>query len=80
MVQKNIKEVMRKKGLVESPQFVQKVIQLYETSLVRHGFMLIGPSCSGKSTIRNILTEALQLLPESKKYVIQKLNPKAFTS
>ena len=36
-----------------------KIIQLYETSLVRHGFMLVGAAGCGKTTIMNVLTEAL---------------------
>jgi dynein heavy chain len=59
---------------------VLKIIQLYETSLVRHGFMLIGPTCSGKTTILNTLIDALSSLPDSRKTLIQRLNPKAFTS
>ena len=34
-------------------------MQLYETSLVRHGFMLVGPTGSGKTTIFNVLLTAL---------------------
>jgi dynein heavy chain len=79
-VEKRIKEVIKRRCLVEHKPWILKVIQLYETSLVRHGFMLIGPSCSGKTTIINTLVESLQLLPESRKYIVQRLNPKAFTS
>ena len=36
-----------------------KIIQLYETALVRHGFMLVGLTGTGKSTIMSILTDVL---------------------
>jgi dynein heavy chain len=79
-VERKIAERVNSAGLELYEPWVLKVIQLYETSLVRHGFMLVGPSCSGKSTIINILTEVLTNLGDGRKYVIQRMNPKAFTS
>ena len=38
-----------------------KVIQLYETYLVRHGIMLTGPAAGGKSTILDILARSLSM-------------------
>ena len=54
-----------------------KPIQLYETSRVRHGYMLVGPAGAGKTTIANILTDALTLCGTQHKIV--KMNPKSFT-
>jgi dynein heavy chain len=56
-----------------------KIIQLYETSLVRHGFMLVGAAGCGKTTIMNVLTEALGNIPGHDKIEIKKMNPKAIT-
>ena len=67
-----------KKELIQKPEFVLKIIQLYETSLVRHGFMLVGPTVSGKSTIMNILTETLSQTTGAS-YRITRMNPKAIT-
>lgn len=44
---------------VTSESFTLKIIQVYENCLVRHGFMLVGPSASGKTAIMNILTDSL---------------------
>jgi Hydrolytic ATP binding site of dynein motor region len=39
--------VVKEKGLQLHPSWLNKCIQLYETYLVRHGIMLVGPSGSG---------------------------------
>ena len=31
------------------PAFINKVIQMYEMTLVRHGLMLVGPTGGGKT-------------------------------
>ncbi|ERL92012.1 hypothetical protein D910_09334 [Dendroctonus ponderosae] len=36
-------------GLEDVKDYVRKVIQLYETTVVRHGLMLVGPTGSGKT-------------------------------
>ncbi|MCP3686381.1 MAG: hypothetical protein GY861_27370, partial [bacterium] len=77
-----LKEVIiRKKLDYTYPKWIKKVIQTYETSLVRHGFMIIGDTGTGKSTILECLTEAMSEWkgPTNKemKWKIHRMNPKA---
>ena len=37
-------------GIQPVPAFINKVIQMYEMTLVRHGLMLVGPTGGGKKT------------------------------
>lgn len=41
-LQKAMTNVLNKMGLMNHPEFNLKIIQLYETSLVRHGLMILG--------------------------------------
>jgi len=43
-------------------QFIFKVIQLYETMIVRHGLMLVGPTMGGKTMCYKALARAFNLL------------------
>lgn len=77
-VENKIPEIMKAKGgLMMTPMFFLKIIQLYETYRVRHGYMLLGPTGSGKTTIMNILTDCLSQLGTTTRIV--RLNPKAIT-
>jgi len=46
---------------------------------VRHGFMVVGSAGCGKTSIFNVLTEALSCIPDASKYIITKMNPKSIT-
>lgn len=62
--------------LIMHPSWTIKVIQLYETTLVRHGIMMVGPSGSGKSKIISSLQDSLsQTTGISHKRA--RMNPKA---
>lgn len=79
-VESRIPEVIKKRPeLINRPEFSLKIIQVYETSEVRHGFMLLGLSITGKTTILSILTEVLSEVPGRLTYRIVKMNPKAIT-
>eukprot|EP00937_MAST-01D_sp_MAST-1D-sp2_P001492 g1492.t1 len=59
LLQKAIENQLRIKKLQVVPEFVEKVIQVHETQLVRHGMMVVGEAAAGKSTNVMILAEAL---------------------
>ncbi|CAK0822430.1 unnamed protein product [Prorocentrum cordatum] len=57
-IESGTKKLIKRNLLVEWEKWLLKVIQLYETSLVRHGFMLVGPTLCGKTEIASVLTDA----------------------
>ncbi|XP_040003149.1 dynein heavy chain 6, axonemal [Xiphias gladius] len=83
-----ILESLVKRNLQPLASMTKKVIQLYETMLVRHGVMLVGPTGGGKTTVYTILADTLETLHRTghnaynpfyqpvKTYV---LNPKSVT-
>jgi len=71
-----LKQMVQKNELVYHPDWVSKTIQLYETTLVRHGIMLVGPSGGGKTQIFKCLRQSLEVV-NSITYKDSKLNPKA---
>lgn len=70
-------------GLANADPWLTKITQLYDTNCVRHSFMLVGPTGSGKSQIINILTSALTKWSEQKGdkelWKIERLNPRSIT-
>jgi dynein heavy chain len=86
-LQEGLEDTLRSQGLEPVPKFVTKLLQLYDTMIVRHGVMLVGPTGSGKSTCRNVLSTTLTKLSEEldnqsevfKKVKEYTLNPKSIT-
>lgn len=53
-----------KQGLQPLPAFIEKIIQLYEMIVVRHGLMLVGQSFGMKTAAHKVLAAALSDLHE----------------
>ncbi|KAJ3127539.1 Dynein heavy chain 7, axonemal [Nowakowskiella sp. JEL0407] len=83
LLEKAIEKSCQKLKLQNVPTFVEKIIQLYEMMLVRHGYMLVGETFSGKTSAYRVLSEALTLLatevPDSEwtKVQYKVINPKS---
>ncbi|XP_006892361.1 PREDICTED: dynein heavy chain 1, axonemal [Elephantulus edwardii] len=84
---KAICKACEKNDLKDVEGFLTKCIQLYETTVVRHGLMLVGPTGSGKSKCYKVLADAMTSLKgqpsisggvyEAVSYYV--LNPKSIT-
>ena len=72
-----LSRVIEKYGLIYHESWVLKIIQLLETTRVRHGIMLVGPAGGGKSCIFKCLKETLQE-KSGIQYKDARFNPKAF--
>lgn len=75
-LQASLQVEIEKAGLVDHPGWFNKVIQLYETQLVRHGIMLVGPTGGGKTKIFDVLQQSLTVTTTIN-HKQSKLNPKA---
>lgn len=55
-------EVCESLYLLPNDVFMQKLIQVYETMMVRHGFMLVGETLGGKTRLLEVLAKTLTLM------------------
>ncbi|XP_043932324.1 dynein axonemal heavy chain 1 [Protopterus annectens] len=62
ILDQSIRSTCLKKCLKDVDGFVTKCIQLYETTVVRHGLMLVGPAGSGKTKCYEVLAAAINAL------------------
>ena len=71
--------------LENTPTYNKKVVQLYEMVLVRHGVMVVGQTCSGKTATIHNLAKGMgkaceEGSPDFQKVDIFTINPKSVTS
>lgn len=83
-IKKHLDIKIKEKRLQGTPWFVQKVLQIYEMMLVRHGLMIVGDSMGGKTTAYQLLAEVLKEVKldpkaQSKEFAVNYriINPKA---
>ncbi|KAJ3154924.1 Dynein heavy chain 7, axonemal [Geranomyces michiganensis] len=84
-----IEAACKKLQLQLVPSFLEKIIQLYEMMLVRHGFMIVGEPFAGKTCSYRVLAEAMnelgsqegQGIPDAEWLKVQYkvINPKAIS-
>lgn len=84
LLQTQIEKELEKRNLQKEAPFITKVIQFHETTIVRHGVMLVGQTTTGKSTNSDILAAALTEMNAAgdtgtgvEKIEQYRLNPKA---
>ncbi|XP_054710373.1 dynein axonemal heavy chain 5-like [Uloborus diversus] len=73
-----IEQQVKENGLVSYSAWKVKLLQLYETQLVRHGIVILGPTGAGKSNCIKGLMGALTLM--GKQHKEMRMNPKAITT
>ena len=44
-------QVCNERHIIPTKEFLLKCIELYETKIIRHGLMLVGPTGSGKTKV-----------------------------
>eukprot|EP00796_Vickermania_ingenoplastis_P003819 gene3823-2705_t len=77
-IEGELKNVILEKGLIHWQPWVAKVLQLYETKLVRHGIMVVGPAMCGKTQCYDAMTDSLSRTTVPHQQL--RMNPKAITA
>ncbi|KAK9891390.1 hypothetical protein WA026_014631 [Henosepilachna vigintioctopunctata] len=77
-LQKAITNQSAQMGMINYPTWNLKIVQLYETSLVRHGLMVLGPTGAGKTECMHCLMRSFTEMGMPHKEL--RMNPKAITA
>ncbi|XP_037073992.1 LOW QUALITY PROTEIN: dynein heavy chain 3, axonemal-like, partial [Pollicipes pollicipes] len=79
-------EAIARRNLQPVPWFIDKIIQVYEMILVRHGLMVVGDPMGGKTCAYQVLADALTIIHASGNTSMAEnavqykiINPKAIT-
>ncbi|KAK2580549.1 hypothetical protein KPH14_007682 [Odynerus spinipes] len=81
-----LKTNLEKRNLQATPWYVEKIIQIYEMILVRHGLMIVGTALGGKTQAYQTLAESLGDLAGIRRATMREfrtiyrvINPKAIS-
>lgn len=61
LITKALLDNFEKRNLQPTSYHMDKIIQIYEMMLVRHGFMIVGEPLSGKTSAWKLLSDALKV-------------------
>lgn len=64
ILNKAVDQACKASNIQNTAFFLEKVQQLYEMIIVRHGLMIVGLPFAGKTTCYRILADALALIEE----------------
>ena len=77
---------LEKRNLQSTEWYMEKIVQIYEMILVRHGLMIVGHTLSGKTSAYQSLADALGQLASKRRATMREfptvykiINPKAIT-
>ncbi|XP_059216601.1 dynein axonemal heavy chain 3 isoform X2 [Stomoxys calcitrans] len=79
-------QTLNERNLQATPWFVEKILQIYEMLLVRHGLMVVGGPMAGKTTAWQVLAHCLRCISTDESATLVEyptnyriINPKAIT-
>ncbi|XP_055840841.1 dynein axonemal heavy chain 3 isoform X1 [Episyrphus balteatus] len=81
-----MRKILEERNLQATPWYVEKILQIYEMLLVRHGLMIVGGPMGGKTTAYQVLAQAMKCVSTDQEATLAEypinyriINPKAIT-